>query len=319
MWRYIVKRLLYLIPVIIGVSFVIYVLMDIAPGDIVLLKIGEDANLTEEQIAEMYHAYGLDQPLVVRYLKYMAGLLRGDLGISQNTGEPVLDMFMQRIPNTLRLAIASVIVSIVISIPLGIVSAIHNGSLVDNAASFGTLLGLSIPNFWLGLVLIICFALKLHMLPSGGDDGSIKSLILPAITIGTSLTAALGRTTRSSMLDVIRQDYLRTIRAKGASERRVIWGHALKNAMIPILTIAGTQFAGVLGGSALTETVFAWPGTGRLLIDSINGRDVPVVTGILVLKTAISSVIILIVDLLYAAVDPRIRAQYAKKGRKKRK
>ena len=317
MGRYVIKRLLLLIPVIIGVSFIIYFLMDIAPGDIVVLKMGDDASLTEEQIQELYREYGLDKPLLVRYLRYMGRLVLGDLGQSQNTGERVIDMFSARIGSTLKLAIASVIVSILISIPLGIVSAIHNGSVIDNAASFGTLLGLSIPNFWLGLVLIILFALNLHWLPSGGDDGSIKCLILPAITIGTSLTAALGRTTRSSMLDVIRQDYLRTIRAKGAGERRVIWGHAFKNAMIPILTVAGEQFAGVLGGSALTETVFAWPGTGRLLIDSINARDVPVVTGVLILKTLIASLIILTVDLLYAAVDPRVRAQFARRRKSK--
>lgn len=292
--------------------------MDIAPGDIVLLKMG-DNNMTAEQIEALYEQYGLNQPLPVRYLKYMGRLLQGDLGISQATGEPVMDMFMARIGSTARLAIASVLVSIIISIPLGIISAVHDGTVIDNVASFGTLLGLSIPNFWLGLVLIIVFSLKLGWLPSNGDDGTIKSLILPAITIGTSLTAALGRTTRSSMLDVIHQDYLRTVRAKGASEKIVIWKHALKNAMIPILTVAGEQFAGVLGGSALTETVFAWPGTGRLLIDSINGRDVTTVTGLLILKTLIGSVIILIVDLLYAAVDPRVRARFANSGRRKKK
>ncbi|MCQ2415654.1 MAG: ABC transporter permease [Lachnospiraceae bacterium] len=307
-----------MIPIIIGVSFLIYFLMDIAPGDIVLLKMG-DNNMTAEQIEALYEQYGLNQPLPVRYLKYMGRLLQGDLGISQATGEPVMDMFMARIGSTARLAIASVLVSIIISIPLGIISAVHDGTVIDNVASFGTLLGLSIPNFWLGLVLIIVFSLKLGWLPSNGDDGTIKSLILPAITIGTSLTAALGRTTRSSMLDVIHQDYLRTVRAKGASEKIVIWKHALKNAMIPILTVAGEQFAGVLGGSALTETVFAWPGTGRLLIDSINGRDVTTVTGLLILKTLIGSVIILIVDLLYAAVDPRVRARFANSGRRKKK
>jgi peptide/nickel transport system permease protein len=166
-------------------------------------------------------------------------------------------------------------------------------------------------------MMIVLFALKLHWLPSGGDDGTILSLVLPAMTIGMDLTAGMGRTTRSSMLDVIRQDYLRTVRAKGASERRVIWGHALKNALIPILTVAGSQFAGLLGGSALTETVFAWPGTGRMLIDAINSRDTQVVTGTLILKAIIISFVILAVDLLYAVVDPRIRGRYTKKRRKK--
>ena len=317
MWRYVVKRLLYLIPVIIGVSLLIFVLMDLAPGDIVTLKIGEDAAMSEEEIAELYAAYNLDKPLPVRYIEYMQHFIRGDLGDSYATGEPVLELYVSRLPATLRLALASILVSIIISIPLGILSAMKRGSITDNLSSFGMLLGLSIPNFWLGLVLIIFFSLTLHWLPTGGDKGTIEYLIMPAITLGTALTAQLGRTTRSSMLDVIRQDYLRTVRAKGAGERYVIWRHALKNALIPILTIIGTQLAAALGGSVVTETVFAWPGTGRLLMDSINGRDIPMVTGILLIKTIVMSLIMLAVDLLYAAVDPRIRAQYIRQGRKK--
>ena len=317
MWRYACKRILYMIPVLIGVSFLIYVLMDLAPGDIVTLKM-EEGGLTEEEVAELYAMYGLDKPLLVRYVNYMADFVRGDLGNSYTTGEPVLELYMSRVPASTALALASVIVSVIISIPLGIVAAMKHGSLTDNTASMGMLLGLSIPNFWLGLVLIIVFALNLHWLPSGGNESGLRSLILPAITIGTGQAAALGRTTRSSMLDVIRQDYLRTIRAKGASERRVIWGHALKNALIPILTVLGTQFAATLGGAVITETVFSWPGSGRLLVDSINGRDVPTVTGVLILKTMLVSFILLAVDLLYAMVDPRIRAQYSKKRGKKK-
>ena len=317
MWRYALKRILYMIPVLIGVSFLIYFLMDLAPGDIVTLKM-EEGGLTEEEVAELYAMYGLDKPLMVRYVNYMADFVRGDLGTSYTTGEPVLELYLSRVPASTKLALASVIVSVIISIPLGILAAMKHGSLTDNVASVGMLLGLSIPNFWLGLVLIILFALNLHLLPSGGNESGLASLILPAFTIGTGQAAALGRTTRSSMLDVIRQDYLRTIRAKGASERRVIWGHALKNALIPILTVLGTQFAATLGGAVITETVFSWPGSGRLLVDSINGRDVPTVTGVLILKTMLVSLILLAVDLLYAMVDPRIRAQYSKKKGKKK-
>ena len=305
-----------MLPVIIGVSFLIYVLMDLAPGVIVLATLG-DTVVSDEELAKLYAAYGLDKPLLVRYFNYMAGLLRGDLGVSQATGEPVMSMFLTRFPSTVKLATSCAIVSVIISIPLGIFAAMNRGTLLDNASSVGMMLGLSIPNFWFGLMMIVLFALKLHWLPSGGDDGTILSLVLPAMTIGMDLTAGMGRTTRSSMLDVIRQDYLRTVRAKGASERRVIWGHALKNALIPILTVAGSQFAGLLGGSALTETVFAWPGTGRMLIDAINNRDTQVVTGTLILKAIIISFVILAVDLLYAVVDPRIRGRYTKKRRKK--
>ena len=269
MWRYVVKRLLYLIPVIIGVSLLIFVLMDLAPGDIVTMKMGEDAQLSDEQIAELYAVYNLDKPLLIRYLDYMKGFIQGNLGTSYTTGEPVLAIYLNRLPATLKLAFAAVLVSIIISIPLGILSAMKRGTLTDNAASFGMLVGLSILNFWLGLVLIIFFSLTLHWLPTGGDKGTLEYLIMPAITHGT------------------------------------------------ILTIIGTQLAAALGGSVVTETVFAWPGTGRLLMDSINGRDIPMVTGILIIKTIAMSLIMLIVDLLYAAVDPRIRAQYIRKGRKK--
>ncbi len=224
------------------------------------------------------------------------------------------EMFIQRLPATLALSLGAIIVSMIISIPLGVFSAIHNGSLGDNAAMVVALLGLSMPNFWLGLLLIIAFSLQLGLFPSGGMDG-IRSVILPAITIGTGYTAIMTRTTRSSMLDVIRQDYLRTARAKGVPEKVVIRKHALKNALIPIITVIGTQMAACIGGSVLTETVFAWPGVGRLIIDSVNQRDVPAVTGSIIMTTILISILLLVIDLLYAFVDPRIKAQYAKRGK----
>ncbi len=315
MLRYAIKRVLLMIPVVIGVSFLIYCIMAFAPGDIVSVTTGED-NLTEEQIEELRAYYGLDQPLVVRYFNYMNHFIHGDLGTSYITGKPVLDSFLQRLPATLKLAIASMIVSLLISIPLGIYSAVKHGSLQDNVSMIFAMLGLSIPNFWLGLMLIIAFSLYLGLLPSGGSTG-FSSIILPAITTGTGLTATLARTTRSSMLDVIRQDYLRTARAKGVAEKSVILKHALRNALIPIITIAGGQFAACLGGSVVVETVFAWPGVGRLIVDSVTSRDTPMVTGCIIMKSTIIGVIILIVDLLYATIDPRIKAQYAKGGRRK--
>lgn len=308
MHRYFIKRLIQLIPVIIGMSFLVYFILDLAPGDILSI-LSEDAELTEEQLVALRARYGLDKPVYVRYFRYMRGLLRGDLGTSYITKAPVLETFMSRLPATIKLATASVFVSMIISIPLGIYSAIRRGSIWDNIAMVGALLGLSIPNFWLGLMLIIVFALNLRLLPSGGD-ANFASIILPAITVGTGLTAALTRITRSSMLDVIRQDYLRTARAKGATEKSVIRKHALKNAMIPIITIAGGQLANCLGGSVLTETVFAWPGVGRLIIDAVNSRDTPMVVGCIIMKTIIISIILLFVDLLYAIIDPRIKAQY---------
>lgn len=314
MYRYIIKRLLQMIPVILGVSFLIFFIMNLAPGD-VLSFMTQEASLNAEELAELRAYYNLDKPLVVRYFIYMKGLVKGDLGVSYLTKKPVLTSFLQRLPATLKLASSAVLVSLVISIPLGIYSSIKRGSVKDNVSMVVALLGLSIPNFWLGLMLIIVFALKLNWLPSGGDSG-LLSIILPAITVGTGLTAALTRTTRSSMLDVIRQDYLRTARAKGASEKSVILKHALKNALIPIITVSGIQLAAALGGSALTETVFSWPGVGRLIIDAVNSRDTPMVVGCIIMKTILIGIVLLIVDLLYSFVDPRIKAQYVKGGKK---
>ena len=312
MVRYVFKRLLMLIPITIITSFLVFFIINLAPGDVVGQLTGSEA--TAEEIAALREELDLDKPIVVRYAKYFAGLLRGDLGTSQITGKGVYESYMEKLPATLELALASIAVSIVISIPLGISSAVHRGSVRDNVGMVAALLGLSMPNFWLGLLLIIVFALNLGWLPSGGSGG-LEHLILPAITVGTGLTAMLTRTTRSSMLDVIRQDYLRTARAKGVPERLVIRKHALKNALIPIITVIGTQLGTCLGGAILTETVFAWPGVGRLILDAVNSRDTTLVTGCIILKTITISVILLAVDLLYAAVDPRIKAQYAKGGK----
>ncbi|MCX7027205.1 MAG: ABC transporter permease [Spirochaetes bacterium] len=310
MLKYAIRRILLMIPVIIGVSFLIYFVMDLAPGDVISVTAG-DQNLTTEQVAELRASYGLDQSVFVRYFLYMKNFLRGDLGTSYITHKPVLQTFMEKFPATLMLTMASMIVAIIISIPLGIYSALNRGTYKDNAALILALLGQSIPGFWLGLMLIIVFSLNLHWLPSGGIGG-IKNIILPALTIGTGLTAILARTTRSSMLDVLRQDYLQTARAKGVPEKKVILKHALRNALIPIITIAGGQFAYCLGGSVLTETVFAWPGVGRLIVDSLSSRDTVMVTGCIILKSTVIGFILLFVDLLYAVIDPRIKAQFAK-------
>lgn len=309
MYRYVIKRLLMLIPVIILTSFIVFFIINLAPGDVVGSLTGGEA--TPEEMAQIRADLGLDKPVLVRYFKYLAGLLHGDLGTSYITGKSVFASYMEKLPTTLRLAFASILVSIIISIPLGISSAVHSGSIRDNVGMVAALIGLSMPNFWLGLLLIIAFSLHLGWFPSGGAEG-FTSIILPAITVGTGLTAMLTRTTRSSMLDVIRQDYLRTARAKGVPEKTVIRKHALRNALIPVITVIGTQLGTCLGGAILTETVFAWPGVGRLILDAVNSRDIPMVTGCIILKTISISIILLIVDLLYAVVDPRIRAQYSK-------
>ena len=315
MSKYIFKRILMLIPVIIGVSLLVFIMLDLAPGT-VLDMIATD--YTPEQLAALEHELGYDRSVFYRYGMYMWDLLHGDLGTSYIYKAEVWDLYMQRLPSTLKLAAASVFVSIVLSIPLGIQAATKHGTLTDNASMVAALLGLSMPNFWLGLMLIVLFSLKLGWFPSSGDTEGIKSLILPAFTVGTGLMATLTRTTRSSMLDVIRSDYLRTARAKGVPENTVVKKHALKNALIPIITVLGTQMGRTLGGSVVTENVFSWPGVGRLTIDAVKQRDTTTVTGCIIMSVIMISVVQLIVDLTYAFVDPRLRAQYSSKGKKKK-
>ena len=311
MHRYILKRLILLIPVIIGVSFVVFVIMDIAPGDPVYMIAAEEA--TAEELEQIREDLGLNRNLFARYFSYLGGLLQGDLGVSYISKRDVFQTYMTRLPATIRLSFFSMIVALVVSIPLGIMSAVNQNTWKDSASMVMALLGLSMPNFWLGLLLILIFALKLGVLPSGGDN-TFFSILLPAITIGTGYTAHMTRTARSAMLDVIRQDFLRTARAKGVSEKKVINKHAFKNALIPIITVFGIQFSKILGGAVLTETIFAWPGIGRLIVDSINQRDIPMVTGCIIMTTIFASIVIMLVDIVYAFVDPRIKAQYEKGG-----
>ncbi|MBU0926153.1 MAG: ABC transporter permease [Spirochaetes bacterium] len=309
MHRYIINRLLMLIPVLLGVVFIVFFIMDLAPGDPVYQVAGEQA--TQQELQELRVKMGLDGNIFTRYIRYIGNMLRGDLGVSYISKRSVMRTYMERLPNTLVLASVTMLVAILISIPLGIIAAIHQNSMKDTVSMILSLLGLSMPNFWLGLLLIMLFSLKLKWVPSGGIDG-VKSIILPALTVGMGLAALMTRTTRSSMLDVIRQDYLRTARSKGVTEKKVINKHALKNALIPIITVFGIQFSNVLGGSVLAETVFSWPGVGRLVVDAINQRDIPMVTGALVMTTMLVSVVNLLVDIVYAYVDPRIKAQYTK-------
>lgn len=309
MHRYVIKRLLLLLLVIVGVSLLIFSIMSLAPGDLVLTILGEE--FTQADYDAKYHELGLDQPLLVRYFKYMWGLLHGDLGYSQKYRMPVWDLYMQRLPSTLLLAFSATVVSVLFSIPLGIYTALHQGSIRDNIASAFSMIGLAAPNFWVGLMLILAFALHLGWFNSGGFE-SWKDVILPALTVGTGHIAMDTRTTRSSMIDVIRQDYLMLARAKGCKENKVITKHALKNALIPIITASGLQFTTSLGGSVVTETVFSWPGVGRLVIEAIKSQDVDTVTGAIIMTSIIASLVLLLIDLIYAFVDPRIKAQYSK-------
>lgn len=310
MHRYIIKRLLMLIPVLLCVAFIIFAIMDVAEGDPVYTVVSADAS--EEEVEAARKEMGLDGSIFERYFRYVKGMLKGDLGQSYVSKRDVMKTYLERLPNTLKLAGMTMVFAIAISIPLGITAAVNQNTWKDTISMILALLGLSMPNFWLGLLLIIAFSLKLGWFPSGGYEDGFVSLILPAFTIGAGLAAFMTRSTRSSMLDVIRQDYLRMARAKGVSERKVIRKHALRNALIPIITVFGVQFSNVLGGSVLAETVFSWPGVGRLVVDAIDQRDIPMVTGALMMTTMLVTVVNLIIDLIYAYIDPRIKSQYMK-------
>ena len=306
--KYILRRLLLLIPVILGVTFIVFTLMYITPGDPAEIMLGEDA--PADEVDRLRVELGLDKSFFVQYGNFVKNaVFHGDLGKSYVTKRSVSKEIFERFPATLKLAAAAVFVSVGIGIPLGIISASKQYSVFDNVSMIFALVGVSMPNFWQGLLLIIFFSLHLRLLPASGFDG-LKYMILPALTIGTSSAAIITRMTRSSMLEVIRQDYIITARAKGQKERKVINKHALGNALIPIITVVGLQFGHLLGGAVLTESIFAVPGVGRLMVDSIKCRDFPMVQGGVLYVAVCFCVVNILVDILYAFVDPRIRSQY---------
>ncbi|MCW3138375.1 MAG: ABC transporter permease [Methanophagales archaeon] len=312
MLKYVLKRLLLVFVVVLGVTVVTFSAMHFAPGDpaeiIAVARYGED--LTQGEIEWVRATEGLDAPVYIQYLRWLEHVLHLDLGKSQITHEDVLEEILTRFPATLVLAISSLILSLLIALPTGIISAIRKNTIVDNACMTGALLGVSMPNFWLGLLLIWLFSLSLGLLPSFGYGG-IKHLILPTITLGTSMAAITTRLTRSSMLDVLNQDYIVMAKAKGLDARTILLKHALKNAMLPVITFVGLQLGFLLGGAVIVETIFAWPGIGKLLVDSIYARDFALVQGCVLFIAVIFALSNLAVDIIYAYLDPRIR--YEKK------
>lgn len=307
MLKYIFKRILMLIPVILGVSFLVFFIMSLTPGDAAAMILGPDA--TVEALEALRNELGLNDPIIVQYGRYMINLLQGDLGTSYATGRSVFSEIASRFPSTLQLTFWGMVIAIVMSIPIGIISATKQYSIIDSTSMIFALLGVAMPNFWLGLMLIIVFSLNLGWLPSGGSSTAL-SIILPAITLGTGCAANITRTTRSSMLEVIRQDYIRTAKAKGVSNSKVIRKHALKNSLIPVVTVIGLQFGQLLGGAVLTETVFSWPGVGTYMINSINLKDTNAVLGCVIIFSICFSIVNLLVDILYGFIDPRIKSKF---------
>ena len=315
MYKFIIKRLLQLIPVIIGVTFIVFFIMNLAPGDPAAIILGDQA--TAEALAMKREELGLNDPLLVRYFNYMKGLLQGNMGTSYKNNIPVWNQVIDRLPNTAILAVAGICIALLFGIPIGILSAKKQYSLLDNISMVAALIGVSMPNFWSGLLLVMLFSLKLGWLPSQGmnTDGFIpllRSIILPSLTLGINSMAMVARMTRSSMLEVIRQDYISTAQAKGLEDHIITTQHMLRNALIPIITAVGLQFGHLLGGAMLAETVFSWPGLGRLMVDSIKSRDIPMVLGCVVFMATMFSIVNLIVDIVYAFVDPRIKSVYKK-------
>ncbi len=307
MWKYIGKRIIYLIPVVIGVTFIVFLIMNMAPGDPVKSILGEQAS--PEAIEELREELGLNDNILIQYKNYFLGLIKGDMGISYKSKVGVAEEIGARLPTTVKLALIAIAIAVSLSIPLGIIAAVKQNTFIDSLTMFVALLGVSIPVFWLGLMLLLFFSLKLGWFPVSGAE-NWKSYILPGIALGFLSMASIARVTRSSMLEVIRQDYIRTARSKGVPYNTIISKHALKNALIPTITVAGLQIGTLLGGSVLTETVFGLPGIGRLMIQSIQGRDLPMVLGCIIVFTVAFSIVNLIVDIIYAFVDPRIKSQY---------
>jgi peptide/nickel transport system permease protein len=312
MTAYVARRVIAVVPVLFGISVLVFLLVHLIPGDVAQILLGTQA--TDQQIETLRRTFGLDRPLPVQYLDWVSHILQGDFGVSFRTNRPVLPDLISRFGVTLQLTLVSMIVALVVAIPLGVASAANRGRGSDAIARVLALLGLSIPNFWLGTLLILFVSLVLHWLPPVGfvsllDNPwlAVQTLILPSLALGTAVAAFIMRLVRSSLLEVLRQDYVRTARAKGLRDQTVLYRHALKNAFIPVLTVIGVQVGYLLGGAVIIESIFSLPGMGRFLLDSISNRDYSIVQGGVLFIALIFSLVNLSVDLLYGWLDPRIR------------
>lgn len=313
MGKFILKRLLYMIPVLLGVAFLVFAILSLTPGDPGTIILGITAK--PEDIASLNEQFGYNKPFLIRFFSYIKDIvLHFNLGVSYQTREPVINDIMAKFPNTLKLTIFSMSLSAIIGISFGIISAVKQYSALDHICVVTALVFACIPGFWLGLMLMMLFSLKLGWLPSYGAE-SLKNFILPTLTVSMTSAAGLLRLTRSAMLETIRQEYIRTAKAKGASKKRIIIKHALRNALMPFVTTLGTSFGASLGGAIIAETVFAMPGMGTLITTAIRQKDIPMVMGSTLFLAVLFSLIILLVDILYAVIDPRIMDKYKKGGK----
>lgn len=310
MYRYVIKRLLLMIPILLGVILIVFTIMSFTPGDPGRLILG--MNATQESVDKLNDDLGYNDPFIVRFFTYIGNLLKGDFGKSYKNNQPVFDEIFKRFPTTLKLALSSIGVTIILGIPLGVLAAVKQYSGIDMFSTVMALLIAAIPSFWLGLISILLFSLKLGWLPPNGI-GTAAHYILPTFTLAVVYAASTLRMTRTTMLEAIRQDYVRTARGKGATEKRVIWKHAIKNALLPVVTSMGMSFGGLLGGTVIIEQVFGIPGLGTLVINAIKMKDIPQVMAVTIFLAAMFCSIMLLVDILYAFIDPRIKARYVAK------
>ncbi|MCB6727236.1 ABC transporter permease [Blautia producta] len=304
MLKYIIKKIIFTCIVLVGAATCAFLLLHAIPGDTAEALAGPQA--TVEDVDNLRRAMEQDQPLGKQYISYMGNLLHGDLGYSYRTNKPVMDILKSAWPATLQLAVCSMIVAVLLGVPIGIFAAIHRGKAGDTIAMIAAFLGVSMPSFWLALLLIIEFSVNHNWFPFYGREG-ISSFVLPSLTLGLGVAANIARLTRTSMLEVLGQDYIRTAKGKGVKSGKIIWVHALRNAAVPVVTIIGLQFGVLLGGQVVTETVFSWPGIGRMIVDALNTRDLQIVQGGILILAATFTIINLITDLVYALLDPRIR------------
>ena len=304
MYHYILTRLLSGVVVIFGVSLLVFLMVRLVPGDPVEVMVGEFAQVADKDAIR--ERLGLDKPVLEQLVVYYQKLFQFDLGQSIHTQKNITDILLEKLPATAYLACVALLLAIVIAIPLGVIAAVHKGDAIDNGAMAFSLLGVSIPNFWLGPLLILLFSLHLNWLPVSGDEHA-GAIILPAITLGTAMAAILSRMVRSTVLEVLTEDYIRTARAKGLKERVVVYKHALRNSMLPVITILGLQLGTLLGGAVITETVFSWPGIGSEMVDGIQNRDYPIVQACVLVISLLYVVVNVMTDIIYAWVDPRIR------------
>jgi ABC-type dipeptide/oligopeptide/nickel transport system permease component len=301
---FVARRLVLTIPVLLGVATLVFALIHLIPGDPAQSMLGESASASD--IDALRHRLGLDRPLIVQYGGFLRGLMRGNFGTSLRTGEPVSSQIADRIPATFELALAAMLVAIAVAIPLGVAGAVWRGTIADHAAMTLALAGVSIPNFWLGPLLALVFGVELGWLPVSGRGG-IEHLILPAVSLGGALAAIVARLTRATVIEELREQYVKAARARGASRARAVLRHAFRNSLIPVVTIVALQFGAVLTGAVITETIFSWPGIGRLLVQSIGFRDYPMVQGCILFIAVTYVAVNLAADLLYGVLDPRIR------------